>query len=160
MSTSQPAIQITQATIEDLEELIPLFDGYRQFYRQVSDIEGARAFLTQHFQNKSSVIFVARLQESDGSDTRACGFTQLYPSFSSVSMKRLWILNDLFVAPGARKKGVGPALLDRARDFAAQTGARGLTLTTARDNYTAQSTYEANGWLRDEEFYSYHFYFA
>jgi GNAT superfamily N-acetyltransferase len=160
MSTLQPTIQITQASIEDLDELIPLFDGYRQFYRQASDIEGARAFLTQHFQNKSSVVFLARLQENDGSNIPVCGFTQLYPSFSSVSMKRLWILNDLFVSPEARKKGVGPALLDHARGFAAQTGARGLILTTARDNYTAQSAYEANGWQRDEEFYSYHFYFA
>lgn len=159
MGPSQSAIQITQATIEDLDELVPLFDGYRQFYGQASDIEGARAFLTQHFQNKSSVIFLARLSEGDEAMPTACGFTQLYPSFSSVSMKRSWILNDLFVASVGRKKGVGSALLTHARDFALQTGAKGLTLTTGRDNYTAQSVYEANGWKRDEEFYAYHLYF-
>ena len=70
-------------------------------------------------------------------------------------MKRLWILNDLFVAPQARRSGVGTALLEQARSFALQTHAKGLTLTTAIDNYTAQAAYEAAGWERENEFYAY-----
>ena len=150
-------VEIVQATSEDLPVIMPLFDGYRQFYRQESDLEGARRFLAGHFERNSSVIFLAFYTDGQG-ERRAGGFTQLYPSFSSVSMKRLWILNDLFVAPEARSRGIGTALLERARTFATETGAKGLTLNTQVDNYTAQSVYEAAGWKRDEEFYTYTLY--
>lgn len=158
MDTAENTIEIVRATLDDLSLLVPLFDGYRQFYKQAHDPEGARRFLAEHFENETSVIFLA-FRASAGGGRRACGFTQLYPSFSSVSLKPLWILNDLFVASDARRLGVGRALLERAREFAASTGARGLTLKTAVDNYSAQSLYESAGWKRDEQFYSYNLYF-
>lgn len=155
MTTQESTVEIVRATIDDLELLVPLFDGYRQFYKQASDLEGARSFLRAHFENGTSVIFLALRKDAQG-QRQACGFTQLYPSFSSVSMKRLWILNDLFVSSEARRTGTGTALLERARQFAIETHAKGLSLTTAVDNYTAQSVYEAHGWKRDQEFYAYH----
>jgi len=97
-----------------------------------------------------SVIFLALAP--DGS---AAGFTQLYPSFSSASAKRIFILNDLFVDTAARRGGVGRALLEAAADFGRSAGAVRLTLSTAHTNTSAQSLYEANGWLRDEVFRSY-----
>ena len=84
-------MKIVQATIENVKDLAPLFDGYRVFYKQPSDLEKATEFLTQRFQKNDSVIFMA----FEGAS--ALGFTQLYPSFSSVSMQRTYILNDLFV---------------------------------------------------------------
>ena len=83
------------------------------------------------------------------------GFTQLFPSFSSVSLKRLWILNDLFVTPNARRAGVAKALLERARQYALDTRAKALVLSTEVDNKSAQRLYEALGWRRDETFYTY-----
>jgi hypothetical protein len=97
-----PNIQVRQASVTDLEALVPLFDGYRQFYGKPSDIPLARAFLLERFEHNQSVIFIAT--QPDGS---AVGFTQLYPSFSSVSAARTFLLNDLFVAPAARRSGVG-----------------------------------------------------
>lgn len=155
MATQESTVEIVRATIDDLEQLVPLFDGYRQFYKQASDLEGARNFLRAHFEENTSVIFLAFRVDEQG-QRQACGFTQLYPSFSSTSMKRIWILNDLFVAPSARRTGTGTALLERARQFAIETSAKRLTLNTAVDNYTAQSVYEAHGWKRDQEFYTYH----
>jgi len=150
-------IEIVRATIEDIPQVVPLFDAYRQFYKQTTDIEGATRFLTARLQEQSSVIFLAyRINEQ--STRQACGFIQLYPSFSSTTMERLWILNDLFVASEARRLGVGKALLKHARDFGAETQSKELTLQTAVDNYTAQSLYEANGWEREVEFYSYNLY--
>lgn len=158
METAANTIEVVRATPDDLPVIVPLFEGYRQFYKQAPDPEGARRFLAAHFEEKSSVIFLAfRIDEQD--ERLACGFTQLYPSFSSAALKRLWILNDLFVAPDARRLGIGRALLEAARVFAVETQARGLTLKTAVDNYTAQSLYEAAGWKRDEQFYSYNLYF-
>lgn len=133
----------------DLPLLVPLFDAYRQFYRQPPDPARAERFLRERLERSESVIFLA-LEEGE-----AAGFVQLYPSFWSVAACRSWILNDLYVAPGFRGSGVGRALLERARAHAEGTGAGGMSLATQRDNRTAQRLYEALGWLRDEEFFHY-----
>lgn len=146
-------VRTVRAELDDLEALVPLFDGYRRFYRQPSDPPGARAFLGERLKRNESVIFVAVV------DGTAVGFTQLYPVFSSVSMKRLWLLNDLFVAPEARRAGAGRALLERAERWAKETGAKGLTLSTEVTNGIAQRAYEAAGWTKDEEFVHYHRFF-
>ena len=88
-------------------------------------------------------------------DRKAIGFTQLYPSFSSISLARIYVLSDLFVASTVRKKGAGRKLLEAAVDFGRLVGAYQLTLETAKTNVTAQSLYEACGWTRDTEFYVY-----
>jgi GNAT superfamily N-acetyltransferase len=142
---------IIQANLSHLEELVPLFDAYRQFYEQASDVEGARQFLAARMSRNESVIFLAY------HEGEAVGFTQLYPSFSSVSMQRLWILNDLFVAANARKHGVASALMRYAEQFSRDEQAKGLTLQTAVDNIPAQSLYEKRDWVRETDFYDYFF---
>ena len=148
-----PEVRSVRAGLDDLDALVPLFDAYRRFYGQASDVAGARAFLADRFKRGESVIFLAVV------DGAIVGFTQLYPSFSSVSMKRLWVLNDLFVTPDARKSGAGRALLERAERWAAETGAKGLTLSTQITNLGAQRLYEACGWTKDDEFLHYHRFF-
>jgi GNAT superfamily N-acetyltransferase len=143
-------IQTRQASIEDLEALVPLFDGYRQFYGKPSDVALARSFLLDRFQHLQSVIFIATL-----STGAAVGFTQLYPSFSSVSAARTFILNDLFVAAQARRLGVGRKLLEAAAQYGRSVGALRLSLTTAINNETAQAAYASHGWVRDNQFYAY-----
>ena len=143
---------IRRAGLDDMDAAAPLFDAYRQFYGQRSDVAAARAFLTERLRRDESVVFLAVAGEPSG---EAVGFMQLYPSFSSVSLGRLWILNDLFVDPDVRRGGVGRRLLERARDWAVETQAKGLTLSTALTNKAAQSLYEACGWARDDEFQHY-----
>ena len=155
--SSDGAVRVIQATSEHLEALATLFDGYRQFYKETSDLDGARAFLAERIERGESVLFLALL-DTDGQELPA-GLAQLYPSFSSASMQRLWILNDLYVAPEARKHGVGRALLQAAREHAEHTETKGLELMTARDNYAAQALYESMGWQRDEVFLPYTLYF-
>ena len=142
---------IVRATAQHVELLTPMFDGYRQFYKQPSDIGQARRFLRERLERDESVVFLAIEDEADGTGV---GFTQLYPSFSSVSVKRVWILNDLFVVPEARQRGIASALLERAERFAVETRAKGLELKTAKDN-AAQRLYERMGWQRDEAFHHY-----
>ncbi|GAB5534888.1 MAG: GNAT family N-acetyltransferase [Rubricoccaceae bacterium] len=137
---------LTRADIRQLDALATLFDGYRQFYRQPSDLDAAHHFLKARLEADESVIFVADLQDVDG----LAGFTQLYPSFSSVRMRRVWVLNDLFVTNGARRQGVGRALMEAAHAFAASTGAASVELATERDNVTAQALYDDLGYERDE----------
>ena len=151
------SIRIMRAETKHVPLIAPLFDMYRQFYHQLTDLEGAQDFLTQRFHEGNSVIFLAMVAEEEGY-RKPCGFTQLYPTFSSISIKRLWILNDLFVVPEVRRQGVGRMLLEYARAFALETHAKGLTLKTAVDNYSAQALYESSGWQRDEDFFSYNLF--
>jgi ribosomal protein S18 acetylase RimI-like enzyme len=143
-------MKIFRAQSEQIELVGPLFDSYRQFYGQRADVEGARNFLHERLNKDESAIFLAM----DGE--KAVGFIQLYPSFDSVTMQRLWVLNDLFVVPEARKRGVAKLLMERARQLAVETKAKGLILETAVDNLPAQRLYEKLGWKRDEEFYRYY----
>jgi GNAT superfamily N-acetyltransferase len=140
---------IRQATVADLDEIVPLFDAYRQFYRQPSDPTRARQFLLERFEHNQSVIFLAL------EGAAAIGFTQLYPSFSSGAMKRIFILNDLYVAPESRRSGAGSALLNAAADYASRVGALRLVLQTEIGNITAQSVYERLGWTQEPAFCTY-----
>ena len=140
-------ITIRTAGLPELNGLIPLFDDYRIFYGQSSDRTGAEKFLSDRLQQNDSVIFMAF--EGD----TAVGFTQLYPIFTSVGMKRSWLLNDLFVAPAARKKGIATLLLERAKKHGRDTASRWLLLSTGAANTTAQSLYETNGWQRVNDIY-------
>lgn len=141
---------IRQAALADHDAVAILFDGYRQFYGQPSDVVAARTFLQARLEHGQSVVLLA---ESQG---QAVGFTQLYPSFSSVSMARVFVLNDLFVAPTARRLGVGEALLHAAANHARQLSAVRLSLNTDLQNLPAQALYESMGWARDQKYFAYH----
>ena len=144
-------MHIHQATIEDIDRIAPLFDGYRQFYGKPTDLKAARQFLYERFKNNQSVIFIATAESGE-----AVGFTQLFPSFSSVSMERTFILNDLYVAPGARRGGVAAKLLDAAARYGRAVGAIRLTLSTGIDNDSAKALYRGQGWKQDEVFHVFH----
>lgn len=140
-------ITIRQAAPVDLDALSVLFDGYRQFYGRDSDLAAAKQFLSDRLRHAESVAFIAY----DG--INPAGFTQLYPSFSSVSLGRIFILNDLFVSQSGRRKGIGSALISAAVDYAQAAGAIRLALSTAHTNTSAQALYESKGWERDDDFF-------
>jgi ribosomal protein S18 acetylase RimI-like enzyme len=140
-------MNIIKATMEDLDSLTELFDLYRQFYEQHSDLTGAREFLQERMMHNESIIYIAY----DGD--AAVGFVQLYPTFSSVSMKRSWVLNDLYVKKQARGKGAGEQLIQKGIELAKETGAKGLFLETASDNLQAQSLYEKIGFHKEENYF-------
>jgi len=143
------ALTIRLVTTSDVAALAPLFDAYRVFYEQASDLTLAQRFLDERLRRGESTIFVAE----EGSD--AVGFTQLYPSFSSTRAARIYVLNDLYVAPSHRRRGVGRLLLERAAQFGREQGAVRLALTTMHTNLTAQRLYESVGWKLDEQFRTY-----
>jgi ribosomal protein S18 acetylase RimI-like enzyme len=144
-------ITVQQATLSELTELAQLFDQYRVFYGQTPDLEGAKAFLHERLSYMQSVVWIAK--DEGGS---AAGFVQLYPTFSSISMKRDWILNDLFVAERYRGQGVASRLLAAAEAHAVNTGAKGIGLSTAMNNDKAQRLYEMHRFVREEEFIAYY----
>lgn len=146
-------MQMIRAGLEHLEQLTPLVDAYRQFYKQPSDLEAVRAYVKERLANDECVIFMAF--EGD----EALGFTMLYHHWTTVALGHVWLLNDLFTKPEARRKGVGEALLEKAAEFAKADSAKRIWLRTAVDNFTAQALYEKVGYKRDEQFYRYDFIF-
>jgi GNAT superfamily N-acetyltransferase len=144
-------VKIEHATLKDVTELASLFDQYRVFYKKPSDIEAAKKFLKDRIQAFESVIYVAYADKNV-----MVGFTQLYPVFSSTRMKRLWLLNDLFVDPLYRGKGISLALIEKTKEMARQTGACGVMLETARTNEIGNRLYPKAGFTvdKDHNYYS------
>lgn len=134
---------ISRAGPADLDALAVLFDAYRSFYGQAPDLPLARQWLRERLRFGESVVLVAKRGGT------AVGFAQLYPMFSSVRTARTWILNDLYVDAGSRRRGVARALLDAAAAFARSDGAAGISLETTQDNAAARALYRAAGWNED-----------
>lgn len=144
---------IETAQKKHVAEVARLFDLYRQFYECEPDIELATEYISARVANGESKIFVAM----DG--PTAIGFVQLYPSFCSVEAIRIQILYDLYVDASARKLGVGEQLMNRASEFAIESGASRVDLLTAHSNVIGQHLYEKLGYrIADEDFHAYSLY--
>src|SRR3989339_862186 len=137
------SISTHRAGPADLDALALLFDAYRQFYGQPSDVPRAREWLRERLRFGESTVIVATLAG------KPVGFAQLYPMYSSVRTSRTWILNDLYVDAAARRSGVARTLLEAAAAFAREDGAAGITLETTQDNAAARALYRAAGWNED-----------
>jgi len=144
------AIPTRFATRHDLDAIAPLFDAYRQFYKQPPDLTRARDFMQERMERKESIVFVA-----ENNAGQIVGFCQLYPTFCSVRAAHTYVLYDLFVDPEARGTGAGKALMLAAEAHAAKTGAAKMELSTAKANTVAQGLYESLHWVRDNDFYVY-----
>jgi GNAT superfamily N-acetyltransferase len=145
-----PGISIRLAGADDAPAIAPLFDAYRCFYEQDTDLETATRFLTERLARQESEILMACDQKG-----WILGFCQLFPTFCSVEAKPIFSLYDLFVQPAHRRSGVGRALLLAAEDLARARGKARMDLTTARSNLQAQALYESLGWQLDTVFLAY-----
>ncbi|MDD1780032.1 GNAT family N-acetyltransferase [Enterovibrio sp. ZSDZ35] len=141
---------INRADISDLDEIVKLYEKYLAFYEV--DLKGKKplAYLKERIKNDESIIYFAVTD-----DNEFAGFTQLYPLYCSLEMKRIWLLYDLFVDEKFRKEGVGQLLLERADQLAEETDSAFIMLSTAKDNVKAQHLYEKNGYEKDEGFFTY-----
>ncbi|MGG2054498.1 GNAT family N-acetyltransferase [Lysinibacillus pakistanensis] len=142
-------MEMKTVTLATVKEVVPLFNAYREFYNQPSDLEQAEQFLKERLQKEESIIFLAYL------DAQPVGFVQLFPIFSSVAMKKAFLLNDLFVAEHARKQGVAMRLIEECYAYCKNEDARYITLETATDNKQAQKLYEKLGMKIDQDVFHY-----
>ncbi len=143
-------VRVRRAGAGDVDRVAPLFGRYLRFYGKPHDEATAVGFVRARMEQGQSVVLLAEL-----GGTRTVGFTQLYPSFSSVSLAPTWILNDLYVLESARGDGVAAALMEAAERLARDAGAVSLTLETGRDNHTAQRLYERQGYRVDDRYLHY-----
>lgn len=144
-------MKIRQANHNDLSQLTELFDLYRQFYGQESNRNGAYEFLKNRMEHGQSIIFLAE----DTKTGNFVGFTQLYPVFSSISMQRSYILNDLYVKAENRKQGIAKQLISEAKSFTKTFQGKGLELSTSVHNQDARSLYVKEGFIEETEFLTY-----
>ena len=149
-------IELKQIDITEAELVIELFNKYRIFYNQVSDLNLANKYIQERLNKNESIIFIAFVEID--SLKIPIGFTQLYPNYSSIRAVKNWTLNDLYVEQEYRKMGVGELLINKVIDFAEKNEAKKIELSTGVDNKAAQSLYEKIGFERqqpDEEYYTY-----
>lgn len=144
-------MRIVQATLEHLDLLTPMFIKYREFYGELPFPESSRKFLETRLKRKESVIYLALADDED----KLLGYCQLFPSFSSLSLKRVWILNDIYVAEDARRMLVADRLLQTAKQMAKDTNAVRMRVATSVSNEVAQKTYESIGFREDTRFKNY-----
>ena len=140
--------EISRAALSDISQLHGLVEKYRAFYKQPEN-EKTLSYLEERIKNEEAIAFIARL------DGAAIGFTLLYPTFSTVSLSNIWLLNDLYVEESARGNGIASELMDVAESAAKQAGATRVFLRTANDNLPAQALYEGRNWVKDEVFRRY-----
>lgn len=138
-------MKIREAKNTDLELLSELFDGYRVFYRKDSDIDTAKEFLAERIKNRDSEIFVCETNKN-----KLIGFVQLFPLFSSTRMKKMWLLNDLFVNPEYRGKGVSVKLIERAKKLVKDSSACAMFLETEKSNLIGNNLYPKTGFELNE----------
>jgi GNAT superfamily N-acetyltransferase len=143
-------LTIRQAAIQDLSKLVPIFDDYREYFGQQKDPAAVDQFLFEKFEHLESVIFIAQLEDE------VVGFAQLYPVFSSLTLQRVWLLNDFFIAEEFRGSGVGTQLFARVKEYTLLTRSKGIEVSVEHTNKKAWAFWENQGFKMDEEF---RFYF-
>ena len=126
-----------------------VFNLYRVFYKQDSNVEIAQKYIADRLTNNESVIFFA--EDND----KCIGFTQLYPTFDSVNVRQKIVLYDLFVREEYRRKGFAKLLMNAAKQYASDNNFGSIELSTGKTNTQGQSLYESLGYIRDNEYYTY-----
>jgi ribosomal protein S18 acetylase RimI-like enzyme len=139
---------IRRALVSDVQQLTGLVEQYRGFYTQEPN-STTQKFLHDRLSMNESIVFVA--EEGD----QLVGFTQCYPSFSTVALAEIWLLNDVFVHPDFRRRHIAEQLMTETEDAAKSAGAVRIWLRTAHLNAPAQALYEGRGWVQDEVFKRY-----
>lgn len=141
---------VRRAQVEDLQQLSVLFNEYRQFYGASSNQELSYQFLKQRFEDQQTVIFI------NTKDDIFTGFILLYLRFSSVACSKFYVLDDVYITPLYRRHGAARQLIDTAILFARHENALRISLDTQKNNHQSHKLYESMGFMRDDEFVTFH----
>jgi ribosomal protein S18 acetylase RimI-like enzyme len=155
MSSDETPATIIQAKEAHVGLIVPLFLAYSEFYGRTVPAKLAREFLREGLASGESVILLALQDRPISVEDAALGFLQMHPSRSSKRLGRRWIINDLYVVETARRQHLGRRLFVAAQEYAAQTGAKDLRLSTKITNTGARAFYESLGWQALDEFINY-----
>jgi GNAT superfamily N-acetyltransferase len=142
---------IATVTEADLPDLLPLMRGYCDFYEVDPSDEALLALSRTLIADPDQGI---QLIARDGGGN-AVGFATVFWTWSTLSASRLGVMNDLFVAEGARGGGLAEALIAECAARCRERGATELAWQTAHTNERAQAVYDRVGAKRDERWLDY-----
>ena len=144
---TEPPPTIARASAADAADLLAMMRSYCDFYEVSPTDDALETIITalREDPEHEGVQLIAR--EAGGS---ACAFATVYWTWSTTDGCRIGIMNDLFVVPSARGRGIADALIDACRDECARHGARILQWQTAPDNARAQAVYDRVGGVRSQ----------
>lgn len=139
-------MQIEQLSEKYIDQLIDVVEEYRKFCGFSASYEQTKKFFQYLFTNEKSVTFIA-ISDND----EVMGFVNLYPSYSTLALSKIWILNDLAVSSRFRRMGLAQKLIKRVITFAEETGAVRVELKTQITNRGAQKFYSEIGFKVDKD---------
>lgn len=142
-------MRIIPASLEHLDHLLPMFVRYRELYGAMPQLEASKDFLLERLNNKEAIILLAIENDT------MLGFCLIYPSFSSVSLRPIWIINDMYVAEEARRKYVANQLLQAIAEQARANNVVRLRVSILASNDIAQRLYESADFIEDKLFRNY-----
>jgi GNAT superfamily N-acetyltransferase len=133
-------VEIRDARPEEAEELLPLMRAYCDFYDASPSDQGllgmAGALIADPQQG---AMFIARDRGE------AVGFATLDWKWSSLKGARIGYLEDLYVTPDTRGRGIADALIEACAERCRERGAPAMEWLTAPDNHRAQAVYDRTG---------------
>jgi ribosomal protein S18 acetylase RimI-like enzyme len=140
-------MQIVTVDEAELARLLPLLRGYCDFYEVDPSDDELLALSRTLLRNPTGEGVQLLAEDEDG---HAIGFATVYWTWSTLSASRHAVMNDLFVHPDARGRGVARALIEECAVRARRRGAATLGWQTAKDNVRAQRLYDRVGARREE----------
>lgn len=130
-------IEIREVTAEDESAWQTLYRGYRAFYELAGDPASVERTWRWVRDGEHGLLGIVALIDGE-----PVGLANLRwfarPSTATIGL----YLDDLFVAPAARERGVARALLARAAEIGRASGASVVRWITAADNVTARRVYD------------------
>lgn len=146
-------MEVIRATASDIPLLLPLFDRYRSFYEQVSDLKACEEYLRARFLREEAAIFMA--VEVQNGEVVALGFSMMYISFSTIGLKKFWSLHDLYVEEEYRKQGIAKMLINKCKELAMENYPIGVVIESRISNQSAQHLFDSVGFVKEGEHYFY-----
>jgi GNAT superfamily N-acetyltransferase len=143
---------ISNVAEADLPELLPLMRGYCDFYEVDPSDDALLAMSRALIADPQREGFQLIARDESG---QAIGFATVFWTWATSSARRIGVMNDLFVDPGARGSGAADELIAECTRLVRGRGAKSLEWQTAKDNHRAQKVYERVGGERDERWLSY-----
>jgi GNAT superfamily N-acetyltransferase len=140
-------MSIATVTDADLADLLPLMRAYCDFYESDPPDDAllamSRALIADP--QREGVQMIARDDEG-----LAVGFATVFWTWSTNAGARIGTMNDLYVAPAGRGRGLADALIQACLERCRERGAVRLEWQTALDNHRAQAVYERVGGKREQ----------
>ena len=152
-SSEMPPFTWRRATRADAEDLLELIVALANFEKlPPPDAEGRKRLIEHGFGERPK--FESWLGFWHGVD-KPVGYAVLFDAYSTFRANPTLYLEDLFVLPAYRKRGLGSAFLKQCIQMAYDRGCDRMEWTCLDWNTKAQAVYEALGAQRLSEWYLY-----